>query len=123
MNPSRRLGRWHTLDAVHPGLVLEPGVGAFAFDHHYRFLDPAHAGLGEVGHGHAPAPHLGVPGVHAQDFGGEQGRLLPAGPGTDLEDDVAMVIGIGRQEQNLDRGRLLDESGAEGSDLFLGHRP
>ena len=41
---------------------------------------------------------LGVAVVHAEQLGGEEGGLLAAGTGPDLEDDVAVVVGVARQQ-------------------------
>ena len=50
-----------------------------------------------------PAALLGVAQVHPQQVAGEQGRLLAALPGLDLEDDVAVVVGVARDEQPAQR--------------------
>ena len=42
-----------------------------------------------------PAP-LGEPRVHAEQLGGEQRRLVAAGPGADLDDGVAVVERVAR---------------------------
>ena len=45
-----------------------------------------------------PAVGLGEAAVHAEELRGEQGRLVAAGPGADLEYGVALLVGIlGRQ--------------------------
>ncbi len=41
VDPALRLGLGNALHAVHPGLVAEPAVGAFAVDGEDRFLDRA----------------------------------------------------------------------------------
>ena len=48
---------------------------------------------------HPPAPCVGVAGVHPKEVGGEQSRLFAAGSGTDLEDDVLVVVGVLGQQQ------------------------
>ena len=40
--------------------------------------------------------------VHPQQLGGEQRRLLAAGPGAHLEDHVAVVVRVARQQQDLE---------------------
>ena len=65
---------------------------------------------------------LGVAHVHPVQLGGEQGGLVAAGAGPDLEDDVAVVVRVARQEQDLE---LLDQArlvGLEAVDLLAGHR-
>ena len=39
--------------------------------------------------------------IHAVDLGREQGRLIPAGTGTDLDYDILIIIGVLGQKQNL----------------------
>ena len=46
-----------------------------------------------------PAAALGVAQVHPQQVTGEQRRLLAALAGLDLEDDVAVVVGVARDQQ------------------------
>ena len=45
---------------------------------------------------------LGVAQVHPQELGGEQRGLLAAGAGPDLEDHVAIVVRVARQQQDLE---------------------
>ena len=97
------LGDRHALDAVHPALELQPrprrlaGRGGAARLHRDpHVLVAAEVGLGGVEHLGAPATALGVPQVHPQQVAGEQGRLLAALPRLDLEDDVAVVVGVAR---------------------------
>ena len=115
------LGLGHPLDAVHAALVLEPAVGAAALDDRRDLLDAADAGLVEVDDLDLPALALGVAGVHAEQLGGEQRRLVAAGAGADLEHDVALVVGVvGRHlppQLFLERGQLAGEA----VELLAGH--
>src|SRR5207302_8795883 len=69
----------------------------------------------------APPPTLRVARVHPHHVAGEERRLLATGPGTDLDDHIAVVVGIGGQQEQTQTppcvlgGRLL------GSHLLLGH--
>ena len=66
---------------------------------------------------------LGVADVHPVELGGEQGRLLAAGAGPDLQDHVAIVVRVAREEQDLE---LLEQArlvGLEAVDLVAGHGP
>ena len=56
----------------------------------------------------SPAMALGVALVHPKELGGEQGRLLAAGSGPDLDDHVLVVVRIARQEQHT---QLFDQRG------------
>ena len=65
---------------------------------------------------------LGVAEVHPVQLGREQGRLVAAGAGADLEDHVAVVVRVARQQQDLE---LLEQAGLVGLepvDLLAGHR-
>ena len=65
----------------------------------------------------------GVAQVHPEQLGREQRGLVAAGPGPDLEDDVAVVVRVARQEEHLE---LLEQSrlvGLEAVDLVARHRP
>ena len=53
---------------------------------------------------------LAVAQVHARQVGGEQRRLVAAGAGADLEEGVARVVGVARQQ----RGLQLEVAGARG---------
>ena len=72
-----------------------------------------------------PALALGVAAVHAVEVGGEQGGLLAAGGGADLDDDVLVGEGVLGQQgeaqlllQGVDGGlRLLDLLAGEGDHL------
>ncbi len=106
MDATLRLGHGHALDAVHAALVLEVGpdalgrVGRRAARLH-RDLDvlvAAEVGVGRLQDLRLPAAALGVPQVHAQQVAGEQRRLLAALARLDLEDDVAAVVGVARDE-------------------------
>ena len=64
---------------------------------------------------------FGVSGVHAEQVGSEERRLLAAGAGAHLQDDVALVIRVARDEQRPKlvgkrRLALLEER-----DLLAGH--
>ncbi len=93
------------LHPVDPALELEPGENAPAL--HLGHDLPVAAGralaLGEDLH--LPALQVRVAGVHAQEIAREQGRLVPAGPGADLEDGallVRLVLGQEHEPQALD---------------------
>ena len=103
------LGRGHALHAVHAALVLQPrphalsGLGgalaALGLHGDLDVLVAAELGLGGVDDLGLPADALGVAQVHAQQVAGEQGGLVAARAGLDLEDDVLVVAGVARDEQ------------------------
>ena len=106
VDPAARLGRRDALHAVDAALELEPAVGAVAADLDDRLLDPVDAGLVEAEHLGRVAMATCVAQVHPEDLRREQGGLIAAGAGTDLEDDVALVVRVARQQKHSE---LLEE--------------
>ena len=100
-----RLGLRHALHAVHAALVLEVrpdalgGVVRGALHRDLDVLVPAEVALGALEQLGLPALRLGVVEVHPQQVGREQRRLLAALPRLDLEDHVAPVVGVARDQQ------------------------
>jgi hypothetical protein len=64
------------------------------------------------------SPALGVAQVHPQQVAGEEGRLLAALTRLDLEDDVAVVVGVARDEQAAQSVLGGGERGLQGGDLL-----
>ena len=99
-----RLGRRHALHAMAAGLELQLRVGARADDLGDDFLVAAHF-AGTLGnHFDLPALALRIAAVHAEQVAGEQRRFVAAGAGADLEEDVALVVGVLRQQPPLQLG-------------------
>ena len=92
----------HALDAVDSALVLEPRIGAGALDERGDRFQTADPGVVAVDDLDLPAPALGIALVHAEKLRGKERRLLAARSGADLEKDVARVIGVLGQEENLE---------------------
>jgi hypothetical protein len=121
------LGDGDPLHAVHPTLELEHRPGrlprlrrALGLDRQPGLLVAAEVGLRGVDDLRPPAALLGVAQVHPQQVAGEEGRLLAPLPRLDLEDRVAVVVGVARHEQaaqvllrvgggGLQAGQLRDE--------------
>ena len=85
-----------------PPSYLSRRVRAAPVDQRDHFLDSAEPGVAEAERLDLPSMAFGVAGVHAEQIAGEQRRLLAAGAGADLEDDVLVVVGIARREQHLE---------------------
>src|SRR5215207_269847 len=102
-------------------LELEAAVGTVAVDRDDRFLDPADPGLVEAHQLRREAVAVRVPGVHPVELRREEGSLLAAGTGPDLEDDVAVVVRVARQQQHAQvrQQALLEDF--EPVDLVAGH--
>ena len=79
-------------------LELEFGIGALPGDAQDHFLVTAHVGFAARNHFNLPALALGVARVHAEQIGGEQGRLFAAGAGANFEEQITFVIRIARQQ-------------------------
>ena len=96
-----RLGGGHSLDAVAAGLELELGVSALPDHARDDLLVPAGVTRRLGYHLHLPALAFRVARIHAKEIAREERRLVSAGPGADLEEDVALVVGILRQQPLL----------------------
>ena len=70
-----------------------------------------------------PAAPLGVAQVHAQELGGEQRRLVAAGARPDLDDDVAVVVGVLGESRILSSSSSSSSALAQGAQLGSGHLP
>ena len=90
------LGLGHALDAVRAALELEHRVGAVAAD-----LERVGALAGVERLGLEPAP-LGVAGEHAVEVAGPQARLVAARALADLDDHVALVVGVALDHREAD---------------------
>ena len=105
-----RFGGRHALHAVAAGLELELRIGALADDARDDFLVAAHLARAFRHDLDLPALALGVARVHAEQVAGEQRRFVAAGAGADFEEDVALVVGVFRQQQLLQVGFELRQS-------------
>jgi len=116
VDAAARLGDGHALHPVDAALELEPAPRAAALDEEDDVLEAADAGGARVHHLHLPALRLRVLRVHAREVGGEQRRLVAAGAGADLDEDVLVVVRVLGQdellqlllERGLARGQLVD---------------
>ena len=124
MDAPLALGDGDSLHPVDATLELQPrprcftGLGVPTGLHgDPHVLVAAEVGLGGVEHLGAPAPALGVAQVHPQQVTREQGRLLASLTGLHLEDDVAVVVGITRDEQAAQSVLGGGERGLQGGDL------
>src|SRR5688572_20853942 len=83
-------------------LVLEARVGAAAVYLEDDFLEATLLAAVRREHLDLPALGFGVARVHTEEVAGEQRSLFAAGTAADLDDYVAFVVGIGRQEGELE---------------------
>jgi hypothetical protein len=110
------------LDAVDAGLVLELRVDVVAFDDGGDVLEAvAYAGLGLGEDFDLPLVLFGEAEVHAEDLGYEEGGLVAAGAGAELEDDVLLVVGVFGEEQEFELLFYRRETRLKGVELGLRH--
>ena len=99
MDPALRLGGRDPLDPMHTGLAAEPPEGVLP---PHRKDDFPHAAQGGATLRDQLDPQpvpLAISRVHPVEIGGEQGRFVAAGAGTDFDDRVAVIERIARQQQ------------------------
>src|SRR5215217_1184113 len=96
------LGLGHPLDPVRPAFVLEDRIGTVATYLHGDL--PVAADLGGTRRQGAvfEAEAVGVTGVHIVEFASEEGRLVAAGAGSNLDDDVFVVVRVAVDELGPD---------------------
>ena len=114
MNPALRLGFGHALHAVRARLELELRVGAAAFNAADDFPESAVLALVGTQHLDLPTLLLGVTAVHSKQVAREERRLVAAGARANLEKEIALVVGIVRDQ--VSRQRVLER------ELLLGQR-
>src|SRR5437868_10098605 len=101
MDAALRLGGGHALHAVAAGFELELGVRAIADHAGDDFLVAADLAQALRDHLDLPAIALGEARVHAEEVAREERALVAAGAGADLEEEVALVVRVTRQEHAL----------------------
>ena len=94
-------GDGHALHPMDAALELQPAPGAAAVDEQDHVLEPADTGRAGVHHLDPPALALGVLRVHAGEIRREQRRLVAAGAGANLHEDVPLVVRVARQQEPL----------------------
>ena len=104
MNAALRLGLGDTLDAMCTGLELQAAVHAAPFNAGDDLLEAAVFAGAVAQDSDAPTLVLGVARVHPVQVAGEQGRLVAARAGADLEEDVAFVVRILGDQQGPHAG-------------------
>ncbi len=94
MDAPLALGLWDALDAVGAALVLEDRVRPVALDLHDHFLVAADLRRTRSQDAVLEVQTVSVPGVHLEEFAREKGRLIAAGSGPDLQDNVLVVVRV-----------------------------
>ena len=97
-----RFGHRHALDAMDAAFEFQLGVGAAALHFQGRVLDAAQIAFGAGPSLRCVQPcRLAIALIHAQQIGGEQGRLVAAGAGADFHDGRGGIGGVPRQQLDL----------------------
>ncbi len=117
-----RLGGRHALHAVRARLELEARIGAAADHAADDFLVAAVLAGALAQHLDLPALPLGKAGVHAEQVAREDRRLVAAGAGADLEEDVGVVALVLRDQELREFEALGLDACVEVVQLVLGQR-
>ena len=83
-------------------LILEDAIHAIAFDADYHLFITADSTLGARSDGSVPALGLAEFEVHFCQIAGKESRLVATGAGTDFEDNILVVLRVGRDKEQLD---------------------
>ena len=109
----------HALHAVHAALVLQGRVGALAAHLEDDLLVAAVVVLAGAEDLDLEALRLGVAREHAGQIAGEQGGLVAARAGADLDDHVLGVVGVAGEHAAADLLAELVEQPAAVAELLL----
>ena len=97
-----RLSLRHSLHSVDSGLELESRVCAAAFDHNNSFLDSADSGIADLDNLCLPVAALSVSQIHSEKIVSEESCLFAACAGSDLKDNVLVIVRVLREKKNLE---------------------
>ncbi len=84
------------------GLEFKPLEDVAAGDRGARLLEAAYPGLRQIEQLEAPAMERGVALVHAKELGGKESRFLAPGSRAQLDDGIALIRLVARQQHQLD---------------------
>ena len=102
MNAPLAFGLGHALHTVHARFELHDRIHVIALDLELNLFIAAGLGRRNVHGLHLPSVGLAETHVHLVQIAREDGRLVAAGGGTNLNDDVLLVGGIRGDEHELD---------------------
>ena len=111
----------HPLHPMHAAFVLEPFIDVRAVELEDDFLVAAQVRGAGIQILDLPAARLRIAGVHPVEVSRKQGRLLAARAGADLDDGVARIRRVRRQDAALDFQAQPLLFGFQPGDLLLGH--
>src|SRR5215204_5999513 len=87
---------------MNAALVLQSAVHPAAFDRRDRLLQAAGIALADRYDVEFPAVTLAIALVHVEELCRKERSLFAAGASADFQQDVLLVVGILRDQQNLD---------------------
>ena len=119
VNASTGLSLRHALHAMHAGFMLQFRIDFLAFNQRDGFLHTADSGFGSIENLHLPALAFGIARIHAQDIGSKQGCFIAAGAGANLQNHVLFIVGILRNQQELEVAVSLFELCLQGFNFDL----
>ena len=101
MNTSLGFCGRNTLYTVNAGFIFQNSINAFACYAEDDFLESADGTFRETAHSHLPAFQFYVLAVHTEQVAGKQGSFITTCTASDFHDDVLVVFGVGRDEQQF----------------------
>ena len=101
VHPPAGFGFRHPLHTVHAAFIFQPAVCTLTGHHKADFFITAQLGFIAADHLGGKAFGLGVHGVHPVQRCGKQCRFLAARTAANLHDDIAVVVGVAGQQQQL----------------------
>ena len=121
VDSSLRLGDGDTLHAMHARLVLEDAIDSFAGDVEDDFLVATGSTFAETRDRDFPTFHLAEFRVHAEEVAGKERSLVATCSAADFHRHVLAVLGVGRDEQQLDFLLQLRDALFAGRSLLASH--
>ena len=101
MYPAAGLGFRNALNTMAAGFKLQARICTLPFDNEAHFLYAAKLGFVYIDNIYLPALALGIHGIHAEKIMREKRAFLSADAGADLHYDVALIVRVFGQKQDL----------------------
>src|SRR6266851_5425124 len=117
VNTALLFGGGNALDAVHAAFVLQLGINFVALNGGDDFFHSALRRRRAFEDFDFPALRFGVAGIHAEEIAGKKSGFVAAGARANFDDNALFVVGIFREQQELELA--LDGFLARGELLFF----
>src|SRR5258708_259678 len=117
VNTALLFGGGNALDAVHTAFVFQLGIHFVALNRSDDFFDSALRRRRAFEDFDFPALRFGVARIHAEEIAGEKSGFVAAGARAHFDDNALFVVGIFREQQELELA--LDGFLARGELLFF----